>query len=72
MLPHDGSKILLRTRSLWSPSGVGTGFYSIRCPSIKRAKRNVFKYFGDNTTVDANNALIPIRLHLLKMHALVY
>lgn len=72
MLPHDGSKILLRTRSLWSAFCVGAGFSSVPCPPIRRAKRNVLKYFGDNTTVEANNTLISVRLHLLKMHPLVY
>lgn len=73
MLPHDGSKILLSTRSLWrSALCVGTGFSSIPCLPIRRAKKNVLQYFGDNTTVEAINTLIPVRLHLLKMHPLVY
>lgn len=51
------------------------GLASLSSPalhSIRRAKRNVSKYFGDNTTVETINTLIPVRLHLLKMHPVVY
>jgi len=47
-------------------------FSSVPHPFIRRAERGGLKGSGDNGTVGAVNALIPVKLHLLKMHPAVY
>lgn len=50
------------------------GLVSLPSPHtfLRRAKRDVLKDSADNGTVGAVNVLIPVKLHLLKMHPLVY
>lgn len=70
MLPHDGSKILLRNGSFGGLVAFGAGVYSLPPPFRWRTQEDLLRLEIMVQWVLAN-ALIPVKMHLVKMHPLV-